>query len=174
MADPPHVPPPLPPPLPAAAASSQPKWKRFKTRDLRDTPGALVHAIAHNVMSKSTTVHMFGSTTTTRHSSAAKLSRHMIVEKPNAKNSQWSLRVLWNIPGYPNGKEYTILRQHAKEGPVSAGIIHNHHQLSRTHSMYVTANPCEDRQPTFKMLWKRLRRWTPSIYRWLPPTRARR
>lgn len=85
---------------------------------------------------------MFGSTTITRHSSAAKLSRHMIVEKPNAKNSQWSLRVLWNIPGYPNGKEYTILRQHAKEGPVSADCRDNS-QSSSTFADSLDVRDCQ-------------------------------
>jgi hypothetical protein len=85
---------------------------------------------------------MFGSTTTTRHSSAAKLSRHMIVEKPNAKNSQWILRVLWNFPGYPDGKEYIILRQHAKEGPVSADCRDNS-QSSSTFADSLDVRDCQ-------------------------------
>ena len=80
MADPPHVPPPIPPPPPAAAASSRPKRKRSWKTDPRDSPGALVHALAHNVMGKNAAALMFGNRNYDKTSSAAKLSRYLIVK----------------------------------------------------------------------------------------------
>jgi hypothetical protein len=166
MADPPHVPPPIPPPPPAAAASSRPKRKRSRKTDPRDSPGALVHALAHNVMGKNAAALMFGNRNYDKTFISGQVISVFDSKKPNAKNSQWSLRVLWNIAGQPSGKEYTILRQHTKLGPVPVGI---NPQSSSTYadSLNVRAiNPCEDRQPTFPMRWAWWRRWTPPIYRW--------
>jgi len=122
MADPPHVPPPIPPPPPAAAASSRPKRKRSWKTDPRDSPGALVHALAHNVMGKNAAALMFGNRNYDKTFISGQVISVFDSKKPNAKNSQWSLRVLWNIAGHPSGKEYTILRQHTKLGPVPVGI----------------------------------------------------
>eukprot|EP00985_Skeletonema_marinoi_P003654 scaffold1594_cov211-Skeletonema_marinoi.AAC.7 len=42
--------PPLPPVPGADAAPTQPTRKRTKRGDSRDVPGAVVHALAHNIM----------------------------------------------------------------------------------------------------------------------------
>ena len=53
------VPPPLPPVPRGDAAPTQPTRKRAKKGDPRDVPGAVVNAIAHNIMGKHSATHMF-------------------------------------------------------------------------------------------------------------------
>ena len=73
------VPPPLPPVPRGDAAPTQPTRKRAKKGDPRDVPGAVIHALAHNIMGKHSATHMFGNVNYSRRTFVASLSGHLIV-----------------------------------------------------------------------------------------------
>ena len=119
MADPPQQQP--PPPSPSQPPAPKRTKKSKKTGDPRDEPGATVHALAHNVMGRSPAVHAFGNINYNK-----TFIRGIVIEKfdsrkPGARCAQWSLRVKFYPPSYPEGKVYEILRQHCKYGEIPSG-----------------------------------------------------
>eukprot|EP00984_Skeletonema_dohrnii_P025542 scaffold14722_cov73-Skeletonema_dohrnii-CCMP3373.AAC.1 len=82
------VPPPLPPLPGADSAPTQPRRKRKKNGDQRDEPGAVAHALAHNIMGKHSATHMFGNVNYSKTYIRGDVVRAFDSRRPGARNAQ--------------------------------------------------------------------------------------
>eukprot|EP00984_Skeletonema_dohrnii_P014167 scaffold5929_cov101-Skeletonema_dohrnii-CCMP3373.AAC.8 len=119
------VPPPLPPLPGADAAPTQPRRKRTKKGDSRDVPGAVVHALAHNIMGRL----IVGNLAQGMHNGVSKCDGIFLVNQEN------------NTLFYGNTHQL-------------GQILHHPSPTYADSSMYVTAKPCGGRPPTCRMRWE--------------------
>eukprot|EP00984_Skeletonema_dohrnii_P019190 scaffold9115_cov69-Skeletonema_dohrnii-CCMP3373.AAC.1 len=120
------VPPPLPPVPGADTAPTQPTRKRTKRGDPQDVPGAVVHALPHNIM--------VGKLSQGMHNGVSKCDRIFRV----------------------NQEKNTIFYDSTQKSVLSQlGQIHIILHLRRlAQCIYVTAKPCGGRPPTCRMRWE--------------------